>query len=159
MQFQKRILIILLTIGNILLGYSYVHEWYGVLESEVQYWGYFSEALGLLLLTSAWTPLKEILTRVILSICLVIQIPPIILWFIFHGSEITDYTPAFSDQFIAHWAFSMPHIILAALCVYLLKLIRRDPASRLQFLLTFLLTSLFLSLLAYLLQFASIFLN
>ncbi|MDD2246568.1 MAG: hypothetical protein PHC39_05755 [Proteiniphilum sp.] len=159
MQFQRSILISLLSIGNILLGYSYVHEWYGVLESEVQYWGYFSEVLGLLLLILAWMPHKGNFTRVILSICLVIQIPPIILWFIFHGGEITDYVPAFSDQFVAHWAFSVPHILLAAMCVYLLKLIKRNSASRLQFLLTFLLTGLVLYLLAYLLQFVSIFLN
>ncbi|CFX00910.1 Ribonuclease H-like domain [Syntrophomonas zehnderi OL-4] len=79
--------IALLSIGAILLGYSYAHEWYGILESEVQYWGYLSEALGLILLILILPRFKGvILTKVILFIGLIINIPPIILWFIFHGS-------------------------------------------------------------------------
>ncbi|HWQ77017.1 MAG TPA: hypothetical protein VN441_17045 [Syntrophomonas sp.] len=125
---KENILIALLSIGTILLGYSYAHEWYGILESEVQYWGYLSEALGLILLIL--TPFKKgTLTKVILSICLIMNIPPIILWFVFHGSRITDAPPTISDQFIAHWAFSVPHIILVAMCIYLLASIKRDTAS------------------------------
>jgi hypothetical protein len=159
-MFQKNILIALLSIGTILLGYSYAHEWYGRLESEVQYWGYLSEALGLILLILILPRFKGvILTKVILFMCLIVNIPPIILWFIFHGSRITDAPPTISDQFIAHWAFSVPHVILVAMCVYLLKLIKWDPTSRLQFLFAFLLTGLSLYLLAYVLRFVSIFLN
>jgi hypothetical protein len=159
-MFQKNILIALLSIGSILLGYSYAHEWYGMLESEVQYWGYLSEALGLILLILILPRFKGvILTKVILFIGLIINIPPIILWFIFHGYRITDAPPTISDQFIAHWTFSVPHVILVAMCVYLLKLIKWNPASRLQFLFAFLLTGLSLYLLAYVLRFVSIFLN
>jgi len=158
--FQKNILITLLSIGAILLGYSYAHEWYGILESEVQYWGYLSEALGLILLIRILPRFKGvILTKVILFIGLIINIPPIILWFIFHGSRITDAPPTISDQFIAHWAFSVPHVVLIAMCVYLLKLIKWDPESRTQFLFGFLLAGLSLYLLAYVLKFVSVFLN
>ncbi len=159
-MFQKNILITLLSIGAILLGYSYAHEWYGILESEVQYWGYLSEALGLILLIRILPRFKGvILTKVILFIGLIINIPPIILWFIFHGSRITDAPPTISDQFIAHWAFSVPHVVLIAMCVYLLKLIKWDPESRTQFLFGFLLAGLSLYLLAYVLKFVSVFLN
>ena len=111
MRNRKSILMILLAIGSILLGYSYAHELYGPLESEVELWGYFSEGLGASLLILAFFTTHGI------------GIPPIILWFIFHSGEITDYPPAFSDNFVAHWAFSIPHIFLIILCLWILKLI------------------------------------
>ena len=123
---RYRLLMILLSIGSIILGYSYAYELYGPLESEVEHWGYFSEGLGVFLFILAFLPTHSIWTLLILYICTVIQIPPIILWFIFHGGEITDYTYAFSDQFVAHWAFSIPHITLLILCLFILKLKRRD---------------------------------
>ncbi|HCF51542.1 MAG TPA: hypothetical protein DER60_14745 [Syntrophomonas sp.] len=123
MRNRKSILMILLAIGSILLGYSYAHELYGPLESEVELWGYFSEGLGASLLILAFFTTHGIGTRLLLYIGTVIQIPPIILWFIFHSGEITDYPPAFSDNFVAHWAFSIPHIFLIILCLWILKLI------------------------------------
>lgn len=125
MRYRKILLMILLSIDSIIRGYSYAHELYGPLESEVEHWGYFSAGLGAFLLILAFLPAHGIGTRLVLYICTVIQIPPIILWFIFHGLEITDYPPAFSDQFVAHWAFSIPHITLLILCLCTLKLIRR----------------------------------
>ena len=47
-----------------------------------------------------------------------IQIPPIILWFIFYGHEISDGTPP--SSFIAHWGYSMSHIFIFLICVAIL---------------------------------------
>lgn len=126
MKNKKIILMLILSLGSAILGYSYAHEWYGTLESEVEYWGYFSEFLSIALLINIFNSVQGLFMRFILRICLIIQIPPIILWFIFHGSRITDSPPTISDQFVAHWAFSIPHIILLILTLWILKLIKRD---------------------------------
>lgn len=116
MKHKKNFLKLLIGIGSMVLGYTYAHELYGVLESEVQQWGYLSEILGVVLFLLVLKSTHGRFMSVILYLCLGIQIPPIILWFIFHGSRITDAPPTMNDQFIAHWAFSIPHIILLTLC-------------------------------------------
>lgn len=124
MKYVENIIIALIGLSSIALGYSYAHELYALLESEVQQWGYFSELLGVVLLLLALKPTHGVFMRFILNICLVIQIPPIILWVIFHGSRITDAPQTIADQFVAHWAFSIPHIVLFCLCFYILKVMR-----------------------------------
>lgn len=121
MKYKKNILKLLIGFGSMGLGYTYAHELYGVLESEVQQWGYLSEILGAVLFLLVFKPRHGRFMSLILYLCLGIQIPPIILWFIFHGSRITDAPPTINDQFVAHWAFSIPHIILLTLCLCVFK--------------------------------------
>ncbi len=37
-----------------------------------------------------------------------LQVPPIILWFVFHGSGIADGP----SPFAAHWGYTIPHLTL-----------------------------------------------
>lgn len=121
MKHKKNILKLLIGFGSMVLGYTYAHELYGVLESEVQQWGYLSEFLGVVLFLLVLKSTHGRFMSFILYVCMGIQIPPIILWFIFHGSRITDAPPTMNDQFAAHWAFSIPHIILLILCLCVFK--------------------------------------
>ncbi len=113
-----RIFIFITGIITIMLGYSYSHELYGTLEAEVEQWGYVAQVLGFIVVGLIFNTKWGIFTRLVLYLNMLIQIPPIILWFIFHGSSITDWT---YSPFIAHWAFSIPHILVFILCLELLR--------------------------------------
>ena len=115
-----RIIIFMTGIISILLGYSYSHGLYGTLEAEVRHWGYFAQFLGFIIVCLIFNTKWGIFTKLVLYLNMLIQIPPIILWFIFHDYRITDAPPTIGDQFIAHWAFSIPHILIFILCLVLL---------------------------------------
>jgi len=115
-----RIIIFMTGIVSIMLGYSYSHELYGTTEAEVEQWGYFAQVLGFIMICLIFNAKWEFFSKLVLYLNILIQIPPIILWFIFHGYRITDAPPTISDQFIAHWAFSIPHILIFILCLVLL---------------------------------------
>jgi len=103
---------------TIIVGIPYVLGFYGPTETEVVYWGMLSMIMGGVMLGFAIEikPLK-ILTKVTALVILLMQIPPIILWFTFYGKGISDGIP--QSNFVAHWIFSVPHIIVGLLCLYL----------------------------------------
>ena len=101
-------------IGAILLGLSYIFHTFGSTEAEVVTWGWISLFLGicLILLSIGIGRSKKRAAKVFLSLgylgLALFQVVPILLWFAFHGSRISDGTPP--SAFVAHWSYSIPHV-------------------------------------------------
>jgi len=112
------ILMVAGAIGAVILGFVYIFRVYGPMEAEVTLWGKVSVglgiALGILALTrgSKRTRLRQFVLGVGYTALSVLQIPPIVLWFAFHGSPPTDnpFSP-----FVAHWGYAIPHVALLAI--------------------------------------------
>jgi hypothetical protein len=104
--------------GSIALGLTYVLHAFGPTEAQVVLWGWISIYLGLAvvpLTVGPWLSHSRIIQGVVglgWGIVASLQVPPIVLWFAFHGSGISDGTPP--STFVAHWAYSMPHLALLA---------------------------------------------
>jgi hypothetical protein len=102
--------------GAILLGLPYIFHAFGPTEAEVVIWGEVSLCMGVVLLFLAigLGRSKSILAKVALAfgyiILALLQVPPIVLWFAFHSSGISDGTPP--SAFVAHWGYSVPHLVL-----------------------------------------------
>ena len=81
-------------------------------------WGRVSIYLGLAagpLTVGAWRSHSRIIEGAAglgWVIVALLQVPPILLWLAFHGSGISDGTPP--STFVAHWAYSIPHLALLA---------------------------------------------
>jgi hypothetical protein len=105
-------------VGAIILGFVYIFRAFGPTEAEVTLWGRTTAVLGVILAISALVAAsrRSKALRVPLglgySALVLLQIPPIVLWFAAHGSDITDGTPP--SPFRAHWGYAIPHIILLA---------------------------------------------
>ena len=104
--------------GSIALGLAYVLHAFGPTEAQVVLWGWVSIYLGLAvvpLTVGACRSHSRIIQGVAglgWGIVALLQVPPILLWFAFHGSGISDGTPP--STFVAHWAYSIPHLALLA---------------------------------------------
>jgi hypothetical protein len=102
--------------GAILLGLPYIFHAFGPTEAQVVIWGWVSLCIGVVLLFLAvgLGRSKERLAKVALAsgyiILALLQVPPVVLWFAFHGSGISDGTPP--STFVAHWGYSVPHLVL-----------------------------------------------
>lgn len=73
---------------------------------------------------------KSILAKVALAfgyvILALLQVPPVVLWFAFHGSGISDGTPP--STFVAHWGYSVPHLVLlGASLMVVYNVVRATP--------------------------------
>ncbi|WP_157452362.1 hypothetical protein [Bacillus sp. J33] len=106
---------IILGVISILTGLIYVMGVYGPTEAEVSTWGLLAMIMGGLMVyfgidKGNKTTFISILIVILLSI---IQIPAIILWFIFSGSSISDGTPP--SYFVANWIYATPHIFIVLL--------------------------------------------
>ena len=113
-------------VGAIVLGLPYMYRAFGPTEAEVVLWGKVSLYIGIVLVLlslvaghkRARVVIKPILGLGYLILS-VLQVPPIFLWFLFHGSGISDGTPP--SSFVAHWGYAIPHIILLTICVFILS--------------------------------------
>jgi hypothetical protein len=120
--------------GSIALGLTYVLHAFGPTEAEVVLWGWVSIYLGgavVPLTVSAWRSNSRIIKGVASlgwgSVAM-LQILPVLLWFAFHGSGISDGTPP--STFVAHWAYSIPHlVVLAASVPMVLSLLARPTCG------------------------------
>lgn len=120
--------------GAIALGLLYIYRAFGPTEAEVVSWGrvslYAGIALATLSLVAGCKPIR-ILKLVLGLVCLfliVLQLPPIILWFAFHGSGISDRPPP--SPFVAHWGYAVPHITVATISAFTLYSILANPQKR-----------------------------
>jgi hypothetical protein len=111
-------------VGAILLGLLYIFHTFGPTEVEVVTWGWTSLSMGagLIILTFGIGRSQKRLARVLLSIGYVglalFQVFPILLWFAFHGSSISDGAPP--SSFVARWLYALPHMILLTLSLIVL---------------------------------------
>jgi len=103
-------------IGAILLGLPYIFHAFGPTEAEVVIWGRVSMYMGasLILLSIGIGHSMRRAAKVFLSVGYIglglFQVLPIVLWLVFHGSEISDGTPP--STFGAKWLYSIPHVAL-----------------------------------------------
>lgn len=120
-------------VGAMVLGLPYIYRAFGPTEAEVVLWGKVSLYAGIVLILFSLTAghkRARMIIKLILGlgylILSLLQVPPILLWFLFHGSGISDGTPP--SSFVAHWGYAIPHIILLTICVFILSgLLRRTP--------------------------------
>ncbi len=99
---RKTIVMLIGSVGAILLGLPYIFRVFGPTEAEVVSWGKVSLYTGIVLTLlavvigrSAKRPLQGILALGYLFLAL-LQVLPIFLWFLFHGSGISDGSPSVS---------------------------------------------------------------
>lgn len=109
--FTMKYIHIVIGILSIIVGLIYAKGMYGPTESEVGVWGYMSIIMGIVIVITGNRSIILSLMLYILNIAM--QILPISLWFSFHGRGISDGTPP--SNFVAHWGFSLPHILILAL--------------------------------------------
>jgi hypothetical protein len=118
-------------IGTILLGLPYAISLFGPTEAEIRLWRLVSLCTGIVSLLLVGTLIEQTskAARFTLSasslFIAALNIPPLLLWWQFHGRGISDGTPP--SRFIAHWAFSLPHIVLLGLCLWAALLPLLDP--------------------------------
>lgn len=137
-------------LGAAMLGLLYVNHAFGPTEAEVASWGQiaFYSGLAITLLSlivrragrgtttdpaAAAGPsvgdgvvnLLRPLLALAASALALLQIPPAILWFLFHNSGISDGSPP--SAFVAHWAYAIPHILVGALCLGAVYQLFRRP--------------------------------
>lgn len=111
---NRRVLGVATSALSILAGGLYTFRAFGPTESEVVLWGQFSLLGGAL----AWlaglprfsSPQWRLPAMIGFGTLAAAQLPPIALWFLFHGRSIGDGTPP--SWFTAHWAFALPHALL-----------------------------------------------
>ena len=107
--------------GAILLGLPYVLRTFGPTEAEVVAWGQVSMGAGAALLV-----LSAVLGRSLaragrsflalgFGLVALLQVPPAILWLLFHGTGISDGSPPSAS--VAHWACALSHLALSAVCL------------------------------------------
>ena len=119
-------------VGAIILGFVYIFRAFRPMEAEVVLWGEVSVGLGITLgilaltVGSKRTKLRRLILGLGYAVLVVLQIPPTILWFAFHGSGISDGTPP--SPFVAHWGYAIPHIILLAISAFTLYCIFRNES-------------------------------
>ncbi len=123
-------------LGSALIGLPYVLRLFGNVEVEVTHWGWVSIGLGGALLASERltrvlpgraTAVAVAMTVAMAGAVALLQSLPALLWVLFHGNAITDGSPP--GGFIGHWAFAVPHVVVAALAVAALyRLLRARPA-------------------------------
>jgi hypothetical protein len=95
-------------------------------------WGQvcLSTGAALVLLSIALRRSRKCTARLVLGagylFLALLQVLPIYLWFTFHGAGISDGTPA--SAFVAHWAYSLPHLALLMMSLAVLwQLVRCTP--------------------------------
>lgn len=117
-------------VGAIVLGLPYIYRAFGPTEAEVVLWGKVSLCSGIVLTIFSLAVghkrirIFELILGLGYSVLMVLQLPPIIFWFAFHGSGISDGTPP--SPFVAHWGYAIPHIILLAIGAFTLSCILRN---------------------------------
>lgn len=98
----------------LLLGSLYVSGFFGPTEADVGGWGTYCILAGVCAfvagLIRSKRPVLLLIEGLGFGALAVAQIIPIPLWFLFHGEMISDGTPP--TPFRAHWAWSLPHILL-----------------------------------------------
>ncbi|MBE4907781.1 hypothetical protein IMZ08_06895 [Bacillus luteolus] len=113
----------------IITGFTYVLGVFGPTEAEVSDWGFFAAVLGGIMIyfrmNKSTTKTSNLIKTVFAFLLLLIQIPAVILWFMFSGSGISDGSPA--SDFVAHWIYAVPHIaiIILGLLVILFMFTRK----------------------------------
>ena len=117
-------------ISSVLTGLLYLFHVFGPTETEIVMWGKTAILAGSVLCALALVaqlthpqPIITLSLLVNLMLIALLQIPPIYLWLVSHGSGISDGSPP--DAFIAHWIFALPHSVL--LILSLIILVRLSP--------------------------------
>jgi hypothetical protein len=109
-------------LGTAALGLLYANYVFGPTEAEVATWGEVALVGGIVLILGAigskWThsTLVRLALALICSAVALLHLPPVVLWALFHGSGISDGSP--SSGFVAHWAYLLPHLLVAATCLF-----------------------------------------
>ena len=135
---KKVVAMLIGSVGAILLGLPYICYAFGPTEAEVASWGevclYTGIFLTLLAVVIGRSPKR--LFRGILALgylfLALLQVPPIFLWFAFHGTGISDGSPP--SPFVAHWIYAIPHlailIVSLVATVSMLKGSETSPTQR-----------------------------
>lgn len=83
--------------------------------SSTTIWGLVAMSTGIF---TAFLTIKRtgwIFSCILLSFIILLQVPPIALWFIFNGTIVGE--PGTPSAPIGHWAWAVPHTFLAVLSI------------------------------------------
>lgn len=128
---MKMLMMLVGGLGAILLGLPYIFHAFGPTEAEVVTWGRISMYMGasLILLSIGIGHSITRAAKVFLSLGYIglglFQVLPILLWFTFHGSGISDGAPP--SAFVAQWLYSIPHVALLVVSLMILYQLWRFP--------------------------------
>ncbi|HZJ22101.1 MAG TPA: hypothetical protein VFD54_02260 [Anaerolineales bacterium] len=117
-------------VGSVLTGLLYLLQVFGPTETEIVTWGKTAILAGIVLCALALVaqlthpqPIITLSLLVDLMLIALLQILPIYLWLVSHGSVISDGSPP--DAFMAHWIFALPHSVLLILSLIILVRLSR----------------------------------
>lgn len=86
--------------------------------STTVFWGWLAMIVGIIAMALApgkrAKGLKKIFLCINLGIMILLQFPPMLLWFVFNGEVISD-GPVGP---VGHWFWAVPHIVLTVVAVY-----------------------------------------
>lgn len=105
----------LISIFSIIVGMTYIIELYGETEAMIGNWGLRSVSIGILLFAITnveYNNISRIILIFIIVFILMLQVPPISLWFVFGVPEFL-----LTSNVIAHWSFTLPHMMIFILCI------------------------------------------
>ncbi|NLG50775.1 MAG: hypothetical protein GX552_11750 [Chloroflexi bacterium] len=133
---QDRRLALGVALCDALIGLPYLLHAFGPTEAEVAQWGLLALVGGLALaglsfaLTDERLAALKLLAAAGYGFLVLMQVLPVILWPLFHGSGISDGSPP--SDFVAHWAYALPHAALLVANVLvmwrLLRSVARAPS-------------------------------
>jgi len=118
--FNHKTLALLCGLVAIGVGLPYVFKAFGPSEHILVTWGKSTVLigaallLGSLLIKEKISRIQKLILALVCSGLAIMQVPPIILWFVFHGSGIDEYN---QSNFVAHWGYALPHAVLFLICV------------------------------------------
>jgi len=128
---KAKILILISGIFSIIWGLTYMFGMYGPTEREVSEWGLIEAIVGFLVVCTAFfitgQKLIKFILAVFLSINMLLQILPTVLWFIFNGTGISDGSPP--SNFVASWIYALPHIAIGVISLISIVLLFRRQKS------------------------------
>ena len=123
----KRNVIVIVGILSISLGLVYylnLPQMTNDAISTTTLWGRVALLVGLLTALSALSKRTGWVISTLLVVIVLLQIPPVALWFIFNGTIVGELgTP---NAPVGHWAWAVPHILLAVLSIKTIFLGRRN---------------------------------
>lgn len=109
-------------LGAAVLGLLYANYAFGPTEAEVATWGRAAliGGVGLVLGAIVVKHTRSAPVRLVLGLAsaamALFNVIPAIFWAMFHGRGISDGSPPTS--FVADWALGLPHLAVAAVCLF-----------------------------------------
>jgi len=106
----------------VIIGLTYILNLYGLTNDASPtsaFWGWMAVVYGAIAILTMkpierYIRLRKIVLSIDLLSLVLLQLPPVFLWFLFSGKVVSDS----HEGPVGHWIWSVPHIILALVAAY-----------------------------------------